>query len=184
MKSLVAAIVGGLVVFVWGAISHMALPIGTMGLSTLPDEQPVLEVLKQKVPQDGMYFVPGMDPKNKDPEYQKAWQAKYQAGPSGLLIVHPRGMQPMSPRLLATELASNIAAAWVVAIVLAGMAGGAGRRMGVAALLGLFAWLSLSVSYWNWYGYPVAYVVGEGLDQVIGWALGGLAMAKLVRPSV
>lgn len=184
MKNLVAAIVGGLVVFVWSAIAHMALPIGTMGISTLPDEPPVLEALRAKVPADGLYFVPGMDPKNKDEAYRAAWQAKYEAGPSGLLIVHPHGMKAMTPQLLGIELATDLAAAWVVTLVFAGMAGGAGRRMTIAALLGLFGWLSISVSYWNWYGYPFLYILGEGLDQVIGWALGGLAMAKLVKPSV
>jgi hypothetical protein len=183
MKSVVAAIVGGLVVFVWSAIAHMALPIGTMGLSTLPDEQPVLDVLREKVPADGMYFVPGMDPKSKDPQYHENWQKKYESGPSGLLILHPRGMKTMTTRLMVIELLTDIAAAAVVALVFAGMAGGAGRRMIVAALLGLFAWLSISVSYWNWYGYPLAYIGGEGIDQVVGWALGGLAMAKLVKPS-
>jgi hypothetical protein len=90
-------------------------------------------------------------------------------------------MKAMTPKLLGIELATDVAAAGVVALVFAGMAGGAGRRMTIAALLGLFAWLSISVSYWNWYGYPWAYILGEGLDQVVGWALGGLAMAKLVR---
>ena len=183
MKNLVAAIVGGLVVFLWSAIAHMALPIGTMGISTRPDEPPVLDALKEKVPADGLYFFPGMDPKKGDEAYRKAWQAKYEAGPSGLLIVHPHGRKAMTPRLLGIELLADVAAASVLALVFAGMAGGAGRRMGVAALLGLFAWLSISVSYWNWYGYPSAYVLGEALDQVIGWALGGLAMAKLVRTS-
>jgi hypothetical protein len=183
MKSVLAAIVGGLVVFVWSAVAHMALPIGTMGMSTLPDEQPVLDVLKEKVPAPGLYFVPAMDPKNKDPQYRAAWQAKYESGPSGLLIIHPNGMKAMTPRLLLTELLADVAAAWIVALVFAAMAAGDGRRMMIAALLGLFAWLSISVSYWNWYGYPLVYVTGEALDQIIGWALGGLAMAKLVKPS-
>lgn len=183
MKSVLAAIVGGLVVFVWSAIAHMALPIGTMGISTLPDEQPVLDVLREKVPADGLYFIPGMDPQSKDPQNHENWQKKYESGPAGLLIVHPRGMKTMTAKLMAIELATDIAAAWIVALVFAAMAAGDGRRMLIAALLGLFAWLSISVSYWNWYGYPLAYVTGEAIDQIVGWALGGLAMAKLVKPA-
>jgi hypothetical protein len=32
VKVLIGALVAGVVVFFWGAIAHMALPIGTMGI--------------------------------------------------------------------------------------------------------------------------------------------------------
>jgi hypothetical protein len=34
-RTFLAALVGGIVVFVWGAVSHMALPLGEMGLARL-----------------------------------------------------------------------------------------------------------------------------------------------------
>ena len=34
-RILIAGLVGGVIVFVWGAFSHMVLPIGEMGLSTM-----------------------------------------------------------------------------------------------------------------------------------------------------
>jgi hypothetical protein len=58
-----------------------------------------------------------------------------------------------------------------------------GRRVLAIALLGLFGWLSLIVSYWIWYGYPSAYILGEGINEVVGWVLAGLAIAKIVPPA-
>jgi hypothetical protein len=69
-------------------------------------------------------------------------------------------------------------------LLIGGIVGGSyGQRVLFVALLGLIAWLSINVSYWNWYGFPTAFVLGEGIDQVVGWLLAGLAMAKIIRPA-
>jgi hypothetical protein len=109
------------------------------------------------------------------------WAAKYSAGPIGILVYHPEGQKPFSPRQLIIELLSNMAAALVAAVVLAQVPGGLGVRAFLVALLGLFAWLSISVSYWNWYGFPGAFSLGEAIDQVVGWFFGGLVLAAMVR---
>ena len=57
-----------------------------------------------------------------------------------------------------------------------------GARVGVVALLGLVAWLSIEVSYWNGYGFPTAYELAQLVDQVGGFACAGCVLAKLVRP--
>ena len=36
MRLLLAGIVGGIVVFIWGAITHVVLPLGEMGIQNLP----------------------------------------------------------------------------------------------------------------------------------------------------
>ena len=44
-----AGIVAGIAMFIWGAVSHMALPIGMMGIKMLPEESAVLSTLADKV---------------------------------------------------------------------------------------------------------------------------------------
>jgi len=182
-RILIGGIAGGLVMFIWGAISHMALPLGTMGLSTLSNEDAVLGVMKSSIPEPGLYFFPGMDLSRKATAVEEAaWRAKYVDGPTGLLLYHPQGSQPMSPRQLLVEALSDIAAALAGAFILARLAGGLGLRTLIMGLLGLVAWLSISVSYWDWYGFPCAFTVAEGIDQVVGWLFSGVAMAMVVKP--
>ena len=85
---------------------------------------------------------------------------------------------------LVTEFLSNAAAAAVAAILLAMMVASYGKRVLAVTLLGVFGWLSLSVSYWNWYGFPTAFIAAEGIDQAVGWLLAGLAIAKIVPEAV
>jgi hypothetical protein len=182
MRIIIGAIVGGLVVFIWSAISHIVTPLGGMGLSTLPDEARQLESFTA-VPASGMYFFPGMDMKKKPtPEEQKAWEAKIHAGPTGLLIITKGPGEAMSPRQLASELLSNIVAALIASILVSMMIGSWLKRAIAVALFGLFGVVSLLVSYWLWYGFPSAFLAGETVTEVVGWFLAGLAIAKIVRP--
>lgn len=181
MRIIVAAIVGGIIVFVWGAVAHMALPMGEMGLSTLQNEAPFMDYVKS-VPASGMYFYPGMDMSRKPtPEEQKAWEAKIKAGPSGLLIV-TKSDGGMTPQRLINEFLSNVAAALVAAILISFMVGSWLKRGFAVALFGVFGVISLVVSYWNWYGFPGAFLCAEAITEIVGWFLAGLVMAKIVRP--
>jgi hypothetical protein len=43
MRVLIAALLGGLVVFIWGFVSHVLLPVGDMGMRQPANEDVVLE---------------------------------------------------------------------------------------------------------------------------------------------
>lgn len=172
----------GLVVFIFSAIDHMALPTGHMGLKSLPQEDLVLGAMRTAIPEPGLYIFPGMDlSKKPTEEEQKAYLAKYTAGPTGILVYNPGGEQPIQPRQLSTELLSNIVAAWIAAWAVSLTHTSFGKRVLLVALLGLFAWLSITVSYWNWYRFPSAYVAAEAIDQVGGWLCGGFVLAAVFR---
>jgi hypothetical protein len=184
-KIVIAAVVGGLIVFVWSAIAHMATPLGTAGMSVLPpaEEAKVIDAMKGSVPASGLYFFPGMDMRSSPtPEQQQEWQSKIAAGPYGLLIYNARGGSPMSAAQLMTELLSNIVAAGIAAFLVGMIAGTPMQRATAVTLFALFASISLSVSYWNWYGFPTAFVAGELVTELVGWFLAGLAIARIVPP--
>jgi hypothetical protein len=182
MKIVLSGIVGGVVVFLWGALSHMALPLGTMGLKTLPGEDAVLAPMRDSIHEPGFYFFPGIELDNPTPEAQAAWDAKMKAGPTGILIYHPSGMTPMS-RLFAIELASGILAAILASFIVNSVVAGYGIRVLCVTAMGLFGWLTISVPYWNWYRFPVGITLAEGIDQTVGWLLAGLAIAGIVGRS-
>jgi hypothetical protein len=181
-RILLAGILAGVVVFVFSAINHMVLPTGHMGLKTLPAEEPVLAALRAGIREPGLYIFPGIDmSRNPTEEETKAWTEKYVQGPTGLLVYSPGGEQPMMPRQLSSELLTNILAGCIAAWVVSLTAAPFGRRVLLVTLLGVFAWLSITVSYGIWYRFPHAYVLGEAFDQIGGWLLGGFAIAWMYR---
>lgn len=179
-RILIAGIVGGIIMFVWSAVMHMS-PVGRAGLKTLPNEDAVRTALKNNIADEGLYYFPGPDPAN--PKDMKAWEAKMRSGPTGLLVYAPVG-EPMTPRQLTIELLSDIAAALIAAILASMLVGSYGKRVAAITMLAVFAWVLLTVSYWNWYHFPAAFVLAELFIETVGMFLAGLFIAKYVpRPA-
>ena len=181
-KVLLPGILGGLVVFIWSAIAHMALPIGEMGLKTIPqNEDAVLSAMKSNIQEPGLYFMPGPEMgKKPTAEQDKAFQAKYEAGPTAFLVYHPTGEKAMSPGQLLRQLLFDLLGGLIAAFIISMTVASFGMRTALVTLMGLFAWLTVSVPHWNWYRFPAAFTLGEGLDGVIGCLLGGLVIAWML----
>ena len=78
---------------------------------------------------------------------------------------------------------SNLLCALLAAFILASTVGSCARRVAIVASLGLFSWLAISIEQWDWYEFPFNFVALDAINQVIGWTLAGLLMAKMIRPA-
>ena len=183
-KTLLAGLLGGFVAFAWSAAVHMTPPIGSMGLQMFNEkEDAVLAGLRSHDLAPGLYFFPGMDMSKKmSKEQEDAWTAKFKAGPSGLLLIQAKGGEPMEARQLVIEFLSTLLCALMAALILSTTVGSVKCRAIMVAMIGLFGWLAISVSQWNWYHYPFSFIAVDLIDQTIGWLLAGFVIAKMVKP--
>jgi hypothetical protein len=184
-KNLLAAILGAVIFFIWSVAVHMNPLTGPMGLSMLNEkEDVVMRALNENVPLPGLYFFPGMDmSKHLTKEEEAAWTAKFKAGPAGLLLIEPKGGDPMMTSQLVISFISALFCALLAAFILASTAGSCGRRVAIVASLALFSWLAISMQQWNWYHFPFAFAALDAINQVIGWTLAGLLMVKMIKPA-
>jgi hypothetical protein len=180
MRILVAAIFGGIVMFCWGAVAHMALGLGNQGIHQPVHEDTVLSSLHQGLgDQAGVYLLPSFDPnKWSDPAAKTAYQQKAVVSPYALVVYEPQGedMTKMGPQLLrqwASDTLSSLALAFLMGLAAFGFA----KRMAIAVAAPIFAWFSVLVPYWNWYRFPVSFTWAALIEQVIGWLLAGAVMA-------
>lgn len=182
VRIIVAGLVGGLVMFLWSFVSHVVLPLGEVGVTTNWNEAATVAAMKNDIKEPGFYFFPGMDKAHAADEAKMAeWTAKYKAGPRGILIFHPTGEEPMGAKTMLTELGSNMLAAIAAALVISWLICNLFGRIAAAGLIGLAGWMSIDVSLWNWYGFPTSYTLAQGVDQVVGWLLSGIAIALILR---
>ena len=178
-KILLAGIVGGLALFVWGGLSHMVLGLGEAGMQFLPQQQPVMQALQASIPQSGFYMFPQGDKAGNLP-------ANEAGGPYGLLIYHSTGASGMRPAQLVNECILDIVLATLAAYLLS-LAHALGRyaaRVGLVFVVGLIAALMTHVQYWNWYAFPTTYTVANIFDNLIGFLIVGLVAAAFVKPVV
>lgn len=112
---------------------------------------------------------------------EQAFQ-KTATGPSGLLMYHPA--RPVSlGQMMITELGTNVVQL-LLAVFLLGQTSLAsfGARWGFVTVAGVLAAISTNVSYWNWYGFPGNYTLAYTFTIVMGFIVGGLVAAAIVKP--
>jgi hypothetical protein len=184
IKILLGGVVGGLVLFFWGFVSHMLLPLGEMGLRTIPNEDDLNAAIKKDVREPGLYFVPGWDmSKSQSQEEMQAHMDKVSKGPYGYMVIYPNGRDPSLGKRLPIELGTNVVCALLAAILVTQLRPGFIGRVTCVALFGILASIMTLVPYWNWYGFPSDFTLAQIVHHTVGWFLAGLVLALIVRPA-
>ena len=181
---LLAAALGGLVVFVWGMISWMALPWHHAAYSPFTDEEAVVRALEANAPVTGVYGIPHGDCRGLTPEEKKAKQdammERMKRGPLVFAVVVRRG---------AAGMGLYFVRGIVIGVVVSGVLAWLLSRAAVAGLLdralfvafaGLAGTAAVRLNEWNWHGFPTRYTVINIVDGFISWFLAGLAIAAVL----
>ena len=189
-RILLAGILGGIAMFIWTSIAHMALPLGEAGIREIPNEQVVLGAMQTNIGQQfGLYLFPGFGlgpnpTRQQRSEAMKHMGERLASNPSGILMYHPPGRALMMGRLLGIEFATELLESILVVFLLAqtridNFIG----RVGFVFVAGILAAIATNISYWNWYGFGKRYTVAYMFIQVVGFLCVGIVVGLLLRKS-
>jgi hypothetical protein len=188
MKILLAGIIGGIAMFIWTSIAHMALPLGEAGINEIPNESAVLSAMQSSIGEKtGLYIFPGLGvgknaTREKKREAMKQMQQRIAANPSGILMYHPPSRPFAFGKSLAVEFSTEVLQAILVIWLLAQTRiGSFAGRVGFVLIAGILAAITTNVSYWNWYGFPGVYTASYILIEIVGFLLVGIVAALLLR---
>ena len=181
MRVLLAGVIGGIVLFLWGAVAHMALPIGEMGMKVASNQEAALTALSASAtPGAGVYMLPGMSPEEwRNEVARKAFVDRAKTAPYAFVIYQPGGNPvnvSMGPSLVKQFVGDTLVAllvAWLMSLAQFGF----GRRVLIGTVVGIASWLAISVPYWNWYMFPTEFTVGTLLDVGLGLLIASVPMA-------
>jgi hypothetical protein len=190
MRILLAGILGGIVMFVWTSIAHMALPLGEAGINEIPNESAVLGAMQSSIgDKTGLYIFPGLGvgknaTREEKSEAMKQMQQRIAANPSGILMYHPPGRPFAFGKSLAVEFSTEVLQAILVIWLLAQTRiGSFTGRVGFVLIAGILASITTNVSYWNWYGFPGVYTASYIAIELVGFVLVGVIAALVLRRS-
>jgi hypothetical protein len=188
MKILFTGVLGGIVMFIWTSIAHMALPLGEAGIREIPNESAVLSAMQSTIgAHTGLYIFPGPGvgknaTRQEKNEAMKRMSEKIAANPSGILMYHAPGRPFALGKSLGIEFATELLEAVLAVFLLAqtrivSFAG----RVGFVLMAAILVAITTNVSYWNWYGFPSAYTASYMLIEIVGFFLVGITAALLLR---
>ncbi len=187
-RVILAAIVGGIGMFVWNFVAHDVLPLGESGIRELPNEPAAIANFKEgTADKGGLYYFPGpgLGPnptREEKAAVMKHMNEKLAASPSGMLLYHPAGREMNMGPLLGIEFATECAEVLLAAFLLRQTTlRGFAAKFGFFLVAGVLTAIATNIPYWNWYGFPKHFIGAAILMQIVGFAVAGLVGAPLVR---
>jgi hypothetical protein len=186
-RAFLAAILGGIAMFIWSFIAHDLLPLGEMGMREFKNEAAMLDALKTNLGDGGgLYHFPGHKAganatRQEKGEAMKRAMEKAASGPSGMLLYHPTREFTFG-KLLGIEFATELLEAILVVLLLTQTRiESFGGRVGFVLIAGILAAITTNIPYWNWYGFPSSYTAAYMSIEIIGFLCVGLVAALLLR---
>jgi hypothetical protein len=178
MRTIIAGVLGGIAMYLWATIAHIATPLATIGLHGVPNEPAVLAAMHKNLgDKPGLYFLPYMV--GTDSKAMAAQEAKLKTAPAALVAYRPPGTGGMQPRQLITEFVLELVESLLTAAVLA-VAAGFSVRLGLAAAIGVIAGMATNLSYWNWYGFSLDYSLANAFTEFMKFLVAGAVIALVM----
>jgi hypothetical protein len=186
-RAFLAAILGGIAMFIWSFIAHDLLPLGEIGMREFHDETAMLDALKTNLGDArGLYHFPGHKAgpnatrQEKNDAMKRAIE-KAASGPSGMLLYHPTREFSFG-KLLGIEFATELLEAILVVFLLTQTRiESFGGRVGFVFVAGILAAITTNIPYWNWYGFPSDYTAAYMSIEIIGFVCVGVVAALLLK---
>lgn len=187
-KISLAAVLGGLTLFIWGALCRSIIPFYNNALHKFTDQDAVTQAIVANTPRSGTYLLPNYPnyPEGATDEEKKALDEKMnqqiEAGP--FVFAHIRvGSSTGFGTHLALELLTNILAVLFVTLIIINLpATSLGGRVLLSISIALVMVLDRSASTWNWYSAGADFFFAEFFDAIIGWGLVGAVIGAILRP--
>ncbi len=190
MRTFAAAVVGTIIVFVWGGLAWMALGVWDDDVRNLRPSAEVMQAISRNITEPGVYVFPP-EPDVEDPDDEAAmqaatdaWMASMSEGPTGVILVHPEGIKGSMPAMFAKGIGFEFAGALLLSILLATAAKagcGLGGRVAIGAAVIGFAVLSGVIVPSNFMHHPAGWVRAMAGDLAIGWGLAMVVMAMIIK---
>ncbi len=182
------AVLGGIVVFLWGVFSWMVLPWHQMTMHKFSNEKRVAEVIQDHADMSGAYVIPNCmhHDKNMSKEDMRDEMMKgkemMRTGPIVFAMVQKNGMKMgMAAAFILTLIVQIIAAYLITWLLFMTKATNYMKQVRFVTIIALIAAIIVYIPDWIWMGASCGFVVVHMLDLIIGWFLGGLVIAKFAK---
>ncbi len=166
MNKIITGVVAGIIVFAWGMVSWMVLPLHKDSIEKL--NVPIaLEAVKQAAPESGMYAYPHMDASKEEMKNKPH-----------VLVVTNYAEKSLPVCMGIGFLIQLLGGIFLACLVSKSGLEKFGDRMKLILKVVIFTGIVGSLPNWHYWGFTPMYTALEFADLIIGWGLAGLWIAK------
>lgn len=179
-KIILASVLGALTMFLWGAISWIALPWHTSTMHSLSNEDAVAQLIKSSNPPNGTYMIPGFA------NDKVARDAKAKQGPIVHMYYQNEGQDPMSAMFFIKGIALDVLVLLLAVSMLSKISWSLAtysNRVKFMTMIGLIVGLSARLGDSLYLGIPLEFSGPMVIDEVISWTLAGLVVSAFMKPA-
>lgn len=164
-KTILGAVLAGIVLFIWSALSWMVIPWHDKTMTGFTDDKAVNDVIRANAKTSGVYFSP-------------ADQNRVANSPNVYAAVRVEGMASMTKPLIVSFLIDVVSALLVAWLLLQTTSRSFMGRVCFVVTVALAVGVIARLPDWNWWGFPAGYTMVTIFDLIIGWFLAGLVIAR------
>jgi len=183
-KTILATLLGGVILYVWSFIAWVFLPLHTSHLHAIPNEDAVVSLLRTSLDKEAVYIFPKNPSFGSDQATMDAYVAKMKLGPTGLIFFNPFGQDPMMPGQMIIGFVLDLLSAFVVVWFLlrsTALSSSYLGRVAFCGMFGIFTAVFTHLMYWNWMGFPAEFTKGLIVDGIVSWLLAGCGIAAIIK---
>ncbi len=186
----IGVLVGAIVLYIWGMMAWLALPVHDGTMRALPGEEAVRTVLGLGL-EDGVYVLPAHPDMRDDvtdenrEQVNKDFEKAHEEGPLAIIFFQKEGAAVMPSPMMLKVFITNLFSVLIAAVLLRCSLHTCRwyiQRVIFVALLGTVVSLMAHVNYWNWMRFPQDHTLAMIIDSSIGWLLVGLVLAAFIKP--
>ena len=169
-KMTIAVLIGAIIMFLYQALSWMALPVHDNAFKFAPSQDSVLQDMSGM--EEGVYSLPMKSAdatKAEEHEFQETRVGK----PWAVLFYHP-SMEMNMGKTMAIWFLINFVPVWMfVWILVIGNVAGMRRVVMLSLVVAVIIIFNQHLMNMNWFSYPMHFLTGEMADTLISWLLVG-----------
>jgi hypothetical protein len=183
--SVIAGIVGGIILFLWSFLAWVVLPLHTATMHPISDENAAINALGPLLTSKAVYDMPHDPGMRGGQAAMDAYTKKVERGPTGMIIYDPQGADPMMGKQMFMGILLDFLTAFLAAWMLASsllLSAPYMTKVMYFVMIGVLISVSQHLAYWNWMRFPTDWTLAQIVDTIVGWTLAGLGIAALVKP--
>lgn len=183
-KHLIAAVLGGIILFIWQTLSWTVIPIHNNSTKYTKYQDTLLNLLNINLKEEGLYMIPNLDlSKNPTGEEYESF-SKANTGKPFATINYVKENPGMDPFVFLKGIIINIISCFIVVLLLNSMNLKDKNLLDILKTTMLFPILIIfqaTLTDTNWWNTPFHFYIGTIVDLLSGWLLVGLWFGFFLR---